>query len=238
MDVPGGNEDLVEDQRSMHDQSVHLDFADFVVPEIEVTNLDWHKLRLKTDVRNPARLTDPVRNELDEGELMINVSLGGWFILACLQHFTDIELSGYEFSVRGYDSDIHLTVPITIILGEKVISPHGPLEDVDPAKYRCAADILSNPFGSPLDWNVLIRLGMQELLNRFNEVFEVFDSPESVRFVSEYAERFPSAVMDRERKILTVSRAELEAFPNHSLVHWNDVMNNRVGMGWTVEFVD
>ena len=223
----------------VYEQTVEIDLSEVEVPVVKASKEDSFQLSLEAEFRTFVAIDDHVRRgEIESAEIMIDLEFEIWPTLALLKRFVpSVDWNAYVFKSQMYAPSLRVSVPITAVLGEQLTSGYGPMGDVDPSKYTCAKDLTSNPYSSPLDWNKIYTLAVAHALETFNALFEVFDSPESVRWVAS-SDRFPSTVMDRDSKTLRVLRSELDAFPNQSLVNLRQIADNRVGMGWSVEILD
>jgi len=182
-----------------------------------------------------CEMRDSSVNAGEPGVPVIDMRFGNvWFLLACLGRLDGFNPDRCEFKFK-FDTapQLVVTVPLRGILGEILVGGYGPMGKVNPENYGCVADLDSSPYSTPVDNGKVIRIGMKELIAKFPEVFDAFDSPDPVRWA---AEQFRSAVMDRDTKTLTISLSEFLEFPNHSLRDWNNIRENQLAMGWKVEF--
>lgn len=210
------------DETPVYEQTLEFGPSPSIANEIILDENAWRNLAEIVDTSQAVHFLDAApENQVP----MVTLVIDPWFVLACLKLSPNFNPEGYEMKLFA-GSRVILKCSLASLLSARVSSPE---------PYKRVAD-LSNPFDeSPIDWNAVARLGMNEMIATFREKVEVFDSPKAVRWAAKY---FRTAVMDRSTKTLTVSREEFERFPNRSLLEWRELYANTLSMGWRVILKD
>lgn len=158
-----------------------------------------------------------LEGDSQEGEPMIEVYVPPHFSLRLLIENSQKPEERIE---KTYKADLdraprRFRIKLREVLGTHIMSPYGPLKEIDPATVTKIQDVVT-PYGSGLDFERLFDALYRQIELRTKDILIIIDMPPHIHELRE-SSHFRKVEVDHGQKTLTIKRSELEAFPNP---HW------------------